>query len=86
VASLGELVELSFPLLEVGGTLVAWKRTAAGAEIAAAEPILRELGGGAVDIDPVDVAGLEDHVLVIVTKLGPTPAEYPRNPTRRRTP
>jgi len=32
----------------------------------------------------VPIAGLEDHVLVIVEKLASTPAAYPRDPAQRR--
>ena len=46
VATLAELVELAFPLLEPGGTLVAWKRGDLDGELAAAERAIDALGGG----------------------------------------
>jgi hypothetical protein len=30
------------------------------------------------------VAGLEDHLLVVIEKLAPTPSAYPRDPAQRR--
>ena len=84
VASLGELVELAFPLLVVDGCLVAWKREPLAAEIDAAGPILRTLGAGRIAIHPVRLTGLETHRLIVIRKLRPTPAAYPRSPAERR--
>jgi 16S rRNA (guanine527-N7)-methyltransferase len=57
-----------------------------GAEIGAAEPVIAALGGGRPRVEPVAVAGLLDHVLVVIEKVGPTPAGYPRDPATRRRP
>lgn len=84
VAELAELAEVAFPLLRPGGVLVAWKRVGLDEELASAERNLRELGGGRIDVVPVELEGLEDHRLVIVTKLGATPARFPRPPGERR--
>jgi 16S rRNA (guanine527-N7)-methyltransferase len=84
VASLAELVELAFPLLEPGGILVAWKRGDLDAEWAAAERAVTALGGGALERHPVDVPGLEGHCLVIATARGPVPSAYPRDPAVRK--
>jgi len=84
VASLGELVELAFPLLAVGGALVAWKRGSLGPELAAAWSAVSDLGGGGVEVVAVDLRGLEGHVLVVVDKTGPTDPRYPRDPAERR--
>jgi 16S rRNA (guanine527-N7)-methyltransferase len=84
VASLGELVELAFPLLSVGGVLVAWKRGTIGPELAAARSAVRALGGGRVEVVEADVGGLEGHVLVVADKAGPTDSRYPRDPAVRR--
>jgi 16S rRNA (guanine527-N7)-methyltransferase len=91
VGALVELAELSLPLLAPGGILVAWKRwtddgSALAAEIEAAEPLVEILGGGPVRVEAVAIPGLEDHVLLVVEKVGPTPPGYPRDPAvRRRT-
>ncbi len=83
LASLGELVELAFPLLAVEGSVVAWKRGDIAAELAVTERAARALGGGRMRVHPVGVPGLAGHVLVVVTKTGPTPSTYPRDPAAR---
>jgi 16S rRNA (guanine527-N7)-methyltransferase len=87
VASLADLVELAFPLLVPGGCLVAWKRGDLGPELAAADRAIAALGGGSLEVIPVDVAGLDGHRLVVVTARGGAPSTYPRDPaTRKRRP
>jgi 16S rRNA (guanine527-N7)-methyltransferase len=87
VAALPELVELAFPLLARGGMLIAWKRGDMAAEVAAATRATNALGGGSLQISDVSVSGLKDHRLVIITKTGPTPDRFPRDPAlRRRSP
>ena len=85
VADLTELAELSLPLLAPDGVLVAWKRTGVEAELAAAEAAIDLLGGSPPMIVAVDPRlGSADHVLVLVSKLRPTPAGYPRDQAERR--
>ena len=84
VADLTELSELSMPLLRPGGLLVAWKRLPLEAELDRAERAVRQLGGRLAGYQSVAVSGLEDHVLAIVEKVGPTPPEFPRDPAARR--
>lgn len=84
VGDLAELVELSFPLLRPAGVLVAWKRGDIGAELRSAGRAIATLGGGDVDVLEARPTGLEGHVLVVVTKLRPTPDGYPRDPAVRR--
>ena len=84
VAELGELVELAFPLLRQGGILVAWKRGDIRPELAAAQRAGDALGGALIEVEDVGAASLPGHRLVIVTKLGPTPPAYPRDPAARR--
>jgi 16S rRNA (guanine527-N7)-methyltransferase len=87
VGSLAELVELAFPLLAVGGRLVAWKRGDIAAELLVARRAVDALGGGLIDEEQVRVMGLVGHRLVVVTKRGQTSPAYPRDPaTRRRQP
>jgi 16S rRNA (guanine527-N7)-methyltransferase len=87
VASLAELVELAFPLLDPGGILVAWKRGDLADELAAGQRAIAALGGGSVEVRVVAVAGLDDHRLVIATAHGSAPAGFPRDPgTRKRRP
>ncbi len=84
IAPLAELAEIALPLVARGGILVAWKRRPLEAELEAAIAALERLGGQPPRVCPVNVAGLEDHLLVIVEKTGPTPPAYPRDPARRR--
>lgn len=84
VAALPELAELAFPLLAPGGVLVAWKRGAIDAEIAAAGAILDSLGGGRIEILDPGLSALPGHRLVIVEKTGQTGHAWPRDPAVRR--
>jgi 16S rRNA (guanine527-N7)-methyltransferase len=84
IAPLAELAEIALPLVAAGGVLVAWKRQPLDAELLAAGPALELLGGGRPSVLPVAVAGLEDHVLVVVQKLAASPSVYPRDPAQRR--
>jgi 16S rRNA (guanine527-N7)-methyltransferase len=84
VAPLPDLVELAFPLLEVGGRLIAWKRGDLGAELAPGRRAARSLGGGSLVTHPSALRQLPDHRLVVVTKTGPTPDGWPRDPAVRR--
>ena len=74
VASLGDLVELAFPLLAPGGVLVAWKRGDLGAEWTGRGTGDRSPSAAARSTCvPVDVAGLEGHCLVVATARGDGP-------------
>jgi 16S rRNA (guanine527-N7)-methyltransferase len=84
IAALPELAEVALPLVARGGLLIAWKRRPLDAELRAAAPAIELLGGGPPQIVPVTLAGLEDHVLVLVEKVAATPAGYPRDPARRK--
>jgi len=84
VGDLADLVELAFPLLRVGGVLVAWKRGDIAAEVTVATRAIDALGGGRRSGHPVAVAGLEGHLLVVVEKVRATPDGFPRDPARRR--
>jgi 16S rRNA (guanine527-N7)-methyltransferase len=84
VASTADLVELSFPLLAPGGSLVAWKRGDLSAELTAARRAIDALGGGTLEVHHIVVAGLPDHRLAIATRTGVVPESYPRDPSARR--
>jgi 16S rRNA (guanine527-N7)-methyltransferase len=84
VASTADLVELSFPLLAPGGSLVAWKRGDLAAELASARQAIDALGGGTLEVRDVTIAGLTDHRLAIATRTGAVPVAYPRDPAARR--
>ncbi|MEP6639863.1 MAG: 16S rRNA (guanine(527)-N(7))-methyltransferase RsmG [Chloroflexota bacterium] len=84
VAKLAELVEIAFPLLAPGGCLLAWKRGDLEAELAAADRAIAALGGGTIEIRPVEIDGLDSHRLVVVTARGRVPSAYPRDPAARK--
>jgi 16S rRNA (guanine527-N7)-methyltransferase len=84
VATTADLVELAFPLLEPGGTLVAWKRGDLDAELARARRAVDALGGGSLELLDVAVEGLSGHQLVVITRTGTVPVAYPRDPGARR--
>ena len=84
VASLPELAELAFPLLEPGGILIAWKRGDIDEELAAAERAVAALGGGELDALTVPAPSLPRHCLVVMRKAGSTPNRYPRDTAQRR--
>ena len=86
VASTADLVELAFPLLAGGGALVAWKRGTLTDELDAAQRAADALGGGALSVVDVGVAGLDGHRLVVATRSGTddVPPGYPRDPAVRK--
>ena len=86
VGSLADLVELSLPLLRVGGRLIAWKGAAITDELPAARRAAAALGALPPAVHRAAPAGPPDptgHVLAVVTKRRPTPTRYPRDPARR---
>lgn len=96
VGSLAGSAELGLPLLRAGGLLVCWKRDPVGAdglvvdgsvlaEVADARAVIERLGGGAPEVVAAGVPGAPGHRLVLVPKVRPTPASYPRQPAARRT-
>ena len=87
VSSLDDLAELAVPLLAPGGILIAWKRGEIDLEWAGAKRAAAALGGASLERRPVEVPGLEGHVLIVLTTRGRAPDAYPRDPgVRRRRP
>jgi 16S rRNA (guanine527-N7)-methyltransferase len=79
VAGLPTLLELSLPFVRPGGFFLAYKGPALDEELPAAARALKLLNGQ--DRGPVSlpIPGRDwDHRLLIVDKLRPTPAAYPR--------
>jgi len=79
VAPLAVLVELALPFLQVGGFLATPKGSRAPQEIAEASRALALCGGRIVSDEPFPSPALP-LTLVLVEKLAPTPAVYPRRP------
>ncbi|HET9084538.1 MAG TPA: 16S rRNA (guanine(527)-N(7))-methyltransferase RsmG [Candidatus Limnocylindrales bacterium] len=86
VATAADLVELAFPLLAPGGTLIAWKRGDITDEVTAARRAVDALGGGSVRLVDVAAPGLDRHRLVAITRstTGTVPSAYPRDPAVRK--
>ena len=85
VGPLDELVELAMPVLSTGGRLVAWKRGDLASELAAGGRAAAALGGAPPWVQPVpDKVGLAGHVLIVIRKIRPTPAGFPRDPAARK--
>ncbi|KAK3248403.1 hypothetical protein CYMTET_42129 [Cymbomonas tetramitiformis] len=79
VAEMRILAELCLPLVPVGGIWVAAKGVDPSAELAASEKAIEELGGELVAIERVGSQAPEGYrTAVIVRKVRPTPAKYPR--------
>ena len=79
VARLSMLCELCLPLVKVGGIFAAMKGPEPEEELAEAKNAVARLGGGEVRVEKYTVPGTDAvHSLVLVKKLRPTPAGYPR--------
>lgn len=83
VAPLPGLAEYLLPFVKVGGHMLAQKAKGAAEEVEAARGAFALLGGEFEELMPVSVPGLEEERwLVLVRKVAPTPAEFPRRPGR----
>lgn len=81
LGDLAVLVEYALPLLEVGGTFVAQKGREVEEEVEAARGAVKILGGHIEEVRAVRLPGSDDsRHLVVVRKMTPTPARYPRRP------
>ena len=78
VAPLPVLVELCLPLVRIGGRLLAQKTDKE--PIAPAQRAIEVLGGSRARVVPARSAVRRTGTLVIVEKVRPTPAPYPRRP------
>lgn len=79
LAPLPTLVELTLPFVKPGGRLIAQKKGDYLAELDAAAYAVQQLGGRLEQIQPVDLPALGGaRVLVVVSKVSPTPDRYPR--------
>lgn len=85
LAAMPVLAELCLPFVGLGGRLLAMKAEA-GSEVAAAATAIERVGGRLEAIVPAPSAARNRGEIVIVRKVAPTPAEYPRRagvPARR---
>ena len=81
VALMRLLMEFTLPYCRVGGMVVTHKKGEIDPEVAASLHAMEVLGGRLRGIQAVEVEGLrDDRALVIVDKVKPTPAKFPRRP------
>ncbi len=78
LAPMPVLAELCLPLVKVGGRLLAQKTDSQ--ELAAAQNALDILGGSTASVHPSPSAARASGTVVVIRKIGPTPAAYPRRP------
>lgn len=77
VAQLNQLCELTLPFVKVGGALLAMKAKDCAAEVREAENAVMTLGAKIESVESCAVGDIERSV-VVIRKLSPTPAGYPR--------
>lgn len=77
VARLNVLCELCLPYVQVGGTFLAMKGAAAQAEVEQARGAIRRLGGEVARLAAFPQVG-QEHAVVVIRKIRPTPAQFPR--------
>ena len=79
VASLPLLAELSLPLVKVGGYFLPMKAVDSDEELASAARAISILGGRLKEVKDYQIPGTEvTHRLVVIEKVKPSPAKYPR--------
>lgn len=79
VAALNVLCELTLPLVKVGGRFLAMKAVDSDDEIRAAKSAIAQLGGKVEDIRDYTIPGTDiTHRVVVIGKVKPTPAAFPR--------
>ena len=91
VARLNILLELTAPYVKVGGAVLAMKGTAAEEELAECAGAIKKLGLKLEEVRKFPIDGTS-HGVIILRKVAPTPAKYPRRlaegrlqrPARRR--
>ena len=81
VAELPALLELALPFCSLGGRVIAQKKGDIKAEVGTATRALSVLGGEITEVREIPLSALPDQrCLVIIAKITPTPAFYPRRP------
>lgn len=84
VGTLDWLAEWCLPLVKRGGAMLAMKGPRVVDELAAAAPVIRLLGGGEPHLEPANLPGAENHVIVRIEKKSATPARFPRAATQTK--
>lgn len=78
VAKLNIIVEYCLPFVKVGGYFVAYKAKNIEQELKEAQNAISVLGGELVCIKPYTLEDNEERNLILIRKIKPTPAQYPR--------
>ena len=79
VADLRVLSELCLPLVKVGGVFLSMKSTDCEEELNAAKGAIRALGGRTERVVDYPIPATDVvHRVIVIRKLSPTPAKYPR--------
>lgn len=78
LAPMPVLAELCLPFVRVGGRLLAQKTE--GEDVLSAGPAIELLGGAPAQVVPAPSSARRSGTIVIVEKVGATPAAYPRRP------
>lgn len=78
VAELRVLAELTLPFCRLGGRVIAQKKTGIEEEMQSAVGAIATLGGALHTCLPVNLPDAEPLQLVVLDKIAPTPARYPR--------
>ena len=79
LAVLPLLLEYLLPLVHVGGIVIAQKSASVKEEVRQAKNACAILGGGEMRVEPITIPCLDaERTLVIIEKVKPTPAIYPR--------
>ncbi len=84
VATTADLVELAFPLLAPGGTLIAWKRGDLTAELGPRGERSRRSAAGHFDVVDIPLSELGEHRLVVMDAIRRRhgPGRLPARPCR----
>ncbi|HHY93382.1 MAG TPA: 16S rRNA (guanine(527)-N(7))-methyltransferase RsmG [Firmicutes bacterium] len=83
VAELRVLAELALPLVQLGGVFIAFKGPEVDAELEAAGRAVAVLGGAVEGVRRLSLPGESGRrTLVLMRKVAPTPAAYPRGAGR----
>ncbi|MBR5569473.1 MAG: 16S rRNA (guanine(527)-N(7))-methyltransferase RsmG [Oscillospiraceae bacterium] len=77
VARLNILLELTAPYVKVGGAVLAMKGTAAQEELDEAKTAIKKLGLKLEKVQQFPADGTA-HTVIVLRKVAPTPAQYPR--------
>ena len=77
VARLNILLELTAPYVKVGGAVLAMKGSAGKEELEEAKNAIRQLGLKLEQVRVFPMDGTE-HMVIVLRKVSPTPAKYPR--------